>query len=245
MKKILILLIMGLALSSGAAFAQSDGGCHNPNNPHFPCDEDDDSDGNGNGNGGGNGGDSNSEANSDADATASADAAALAAAGAFASGTGIGVGIGEGGDASATGGDASAAGGNATGVGGDAAANAGISDSGNARNSTSVSTSYNYEEAARSAATLLVGVCQDGTSVQGVKFGLSTAQQSLFCKFTTLAQLQLSMSNTLQCAVEDHDCWGDKEFLREDAVRNINQAAIVAYREDHEGFAKALFHLVW
>lgn len=246
MKKILMLVILGVALSSGAVFAQSQGGCHNPNNPHYPCDDDDsDGGGNGNGNGGGNGGDSNSEADSDATADASADADAFAAAGAIASGTGIGVGYGEGGDASATGGDASAAGGNATGVGGDATAGAAVSDSGNARNSTSVSTSYNYEEAARSAATLLVGVCQDGTSVQGVKFGLSSAQQSMFCKFTTLAQLQFSASGAMQCATEDHDCWGDKEFLREDAVRNLNQAAIVAYREDHTGFAKALFHLIW
>lgn len=250
MKRYLILLTIGLALSSGAAFGDEhqDGGCHNPNNPHYPCDDDNgggNGGGNGNGNGGGNGGDSNSEANSDAAADASADAAAFAAAGAFASGTGVGVGIGEGGDASATGGDAAATGGDSSAAGGDASASAGLSDSGNARNSTTVSSSYRYEEAAASAATLITGVCQDGTSVQGVKFGLSATTQSVFCMHTTIAQLSINTSLAMQCAEGDHQCWGDKEFLREKAVRELNSAAIVISAKERDGVLKKLFGLLW
>lgn len=109
----------------------------------------------------------------------------------------------------------------------------------------SSSSSFNYEEASRTAATLLVGVCQDGTSVQGVKFGFSNATQSTFCKYTTLAQLQFSASASMECGADDHDCRGDKEFLREDAVRHLNAAAILVAKQDSTGLFKALFNLFW
>jgi len=237
MKKYLLILAMGLALSS-PTLANENSGCQNPNNPHYPCDEDDDSDGgNGNGNGNGGGSDSVSDASATADASAASNASAY--------GTGIGVGIAEGGDASATGGSSDATGGNATGVGGDAAASAGVRGSGNANNRTSVSTAFNYEVAAASAATLITGVCQDGTSVQGVKFGMSSATQSVFCKYTTLSQLAFQAGRVMQCAVEDHQCWGDKEFLREEGVRNLNQAAILVGKEDRTGVFKAIFGWLW
>ncbi len=241
MKELLILLAMVWALSPAAALANGEQGCHNPNNPHYPCDEDDDSDDEGNGNGGGNGGGPSSSAVSDASSTSDA----TASAGASASGTGIGVGIAEGGAASATGGSSDATGGNATGVGGDAAASAGVRGSGNASNSTSVSTAFNYEVAAASAATLITGVCQDGTSLQGVKFGMSSATQSVFCKYTTISQLAFQAGRVMQCAEEDHQCWGDKEFLREEGVRNLNAAAILVAKDDRTGVFKAIFGWLW
>lgn len=234
MKKLLILLAM-VALSP-LALANGEGGCHNENNPHYPCEDDG---GEGNGEGNGNGGDSSAVSD------ASAAAAASAASDASAYGTGIGVGIAEGGDASATGGSAAGYGGDAVGVGGDAAARAGVSGSGNARNSTSVSTSFNYEVAAASAATLITGVCQDGTSVQGVKFGMSSATQSVFCKYTTLSQLAFQAGRVMQCATEDYQCWGDKEFLREEGVRHLNAAAILVAKEDRTGVFKHIFGWLW
>lgn len=239
MKKLLIMLAMVLALSFAAHADEM--GCDNPHNPHYPCDDEEDDNGD-NGNGGGNGGGGpSSSAVSDASATSDASAASSSTA----YGTGVGVGIGEGGDASATGGSAAGYGGDAYSAGGDASASSGVRGSGNASNSTSVSTSFNYEVAAAAAATLITGVCQDGTSVQGVKFGLSAVSQSVFCMHTTIAQLSLNASYTMQCGAEDYDCLGDKEFLREKAVRELNAAAISIGERERKGVLKVLFGLVW
>lgn len=69
-----------------------------------------------------------------------------------------------------------------------------------ASDNSSYSSSYNYEEAAKSAAILYGAVCSDVTNIQGVKFGIASSKQSTFCMRITLAQGFYSAASMLGCA---------------------------------------------
>jgi len=139
------------------------------------------------------------------------------------------VGVGIGGDSSATGGDAYSKQGQSqssrnknVAEGGDSysGSTSGVSDSGNsasasgasagietndsysvdASDNSSYSSSYSYQEAAKSAAILYGQVCSDVTNIQGVKFGLASSRQSTFCMRLTVAQGFYAAAAMLGCA---------------------------------------------
>ncbi len=106
---------------------------------------------------------------------------------------------------------------------------------------------FNYEEAARTAAVLTAAVCQDGTSVQGVKFGLSKTNQSIFCMYTVTAQLSLALSASMVC--EDGPnyplCAARKSDLFRQGMVLIKRAVDIADEKRHRGLLKKLFKKVW
>lgn len=65
--------------------------------------------------------------------------------------------------------------------------------------STSYSSSYKYEEAAKSAAILYGQVCQDTTNLQGVSFGVGSQKQSTFCQRMSLAVGYLATASMHDC----------------------------------------------
>ncbi len=106
---------------------------------------------------------------------------------------------------------------------------------------------YNYQEAAKTAAALTTAVCQDGTSLQGVKFGLSKVNQSVFCMYTVTAQLSLGLSASMVC--EDGPnyplCAARKADLFRQGMVLIKRAIDIADEKRHRGLFKKLFRKVW
>jgi len=119
--------------------------------------------------------------------------------------------------------------------------------------------SYKYEEAASQAATLIASVCQDGTSLQGVKFGLSTVKQSLFCMYTTTAQLKFNAALMQDCGMRETiakggspipspqptECERSKRGLYLEGIELVDRAVSVADGQNRKGLGRKILGLLW
>jgi len=106
---------------------------------------------------------------------------------------------------------------------------------------------YDYREAARTAAALTTAVCQDGTSLQGVKFGISTVNQSTFCMYTVAAQLSLGISASIVCedGPDYPQCVEEKRALFIQGANLLTDAIRLAERKEHRGLLKRLAGKIW